>query len=483
MYRNANQLVFSFYVFAAESAGLVHDFGNMFEKVGSPAVSEDAETLLDSVLMFIRYYETNETFDLLTHSMGPGLVAIVMHNFSQFLGDVMGQKLDHTTQYCGKRLFPNMYMDKLRNIINSIVVDRAEEYMSKLVKGQEDKSDNKSDTKKKKTSKKHSHQQADKTKFVVDDSDLEEIEVLTDSCSENENNFMTLTSSSGTAYHPPSKHTTKSRYGKREGNDDIVRWIMMMQHTLQEQKKQINKLTTENSEAKDKLKKLRAHKKPLKQSNLKTFLSTPLVDIDSSDDDALDDDNKIPDSMQPSKDTLDNMATGSDVGSVFQCSGVVRNQKKRAQIDSDSTMKQHDMPTAMSDESESEIDKVVRTKLEMEQKLKDAQNKLLQQKMEAKARTFQDHIICAIRDLRATLMECYGAAKTNEQLVAACNKFYEEVETILILGYTFRIGNDFVGRVERSILAGQTPKQQFICTKTDNSEADPILGDVTDIIY
>ena len=208
-----------------------------------------------------------------------------------------------------------------------------------------------------------------------------------------------------------------------------------------------------------------------------------MVDVDSSDDDALDDNNKIPDSMQPNKDTLDNVATGSNVGSVFQCSGVVHKQKKWARIDSNSTVKQHDMPMAMSDESESEIDKLVRTKLEMEQKLKDTQNKLLQQKMEAKARTFQDHIICTIRDLRATLMECYGAAKTDEHLVAARNKFCEEVETISILGYIFRVRENFVGRVERSILAGQTPEQQFICTKTDNSEADSILGDVTDIIY
>ena len=137
----------------------------------------------------------------------------------------------------------------------------------------------------------------------------------------------------------------------------------------------------------------------------------------------------------------------------------------------------------MSEESESEIDKLVRTKLEMEQKLKDAQNKLLQQKMEAKARTFQDQVICAIRNLRATLMECYGTAKTDECLVAARNKFCEKVETISVLGYTFCTGEDFVGRVERSILAGQTPEQQFICTRTDNSEADPILGDVTNIIY
>ena len=119
----------------------------------------------------------------------------------------------------------------------------------------------------------------------------------------------------------------------------------------------------------------------------------------------------------------------------------------------------------------------------MEQKLKDAQNKLLQQKMEAKARTYQDQIICAIRDFRATLMECYGAAKTNEQLAGAHNKFCEEVETVSHMAYMFCIGEDFLSRVERSILAGQTPEQQFICTKTDNSEADPILGNVTDIIY
>ena len=163
-YRNANQFFSPFYVFAAESVRLVHDFGNVFEKVVAPAVSEDAETLLDTVLMLVRYYETNETFDLLTHGMGSGLVAVVMHNFLPFLGDLMGQKLDHATQYRGERLFPNMYMDKLRNIINSIVVDRADEYTGKLVKGQE--SYNKSNTKKKKPSKKH-HQQAEKLKFVV----------------------------------------------------------------------------------------------------------------------------------------------------------------------------------------------------------------------------------------------------------------------------------------------------------------------------
>ena len=74
---------------------LVHDLASVFERVVQPVVSDEAECLLDGVLMFVRYYETNKNFDLLTHGMGPGIVAVVMHNFSQFMGDLMGQKLDH----------------------------------------------------------------------------------------------------------------------------------------------------------------------------------------------------------------------------------------------------------------------------------------------------------------------------------------------------------------------------------------------------
>ena len=118
-----------------ESVQLVHDLGNVFEKVISPAVSQEAEPILDAVLMFMRFYEQNEHFDLLTHRVGPGVVAVVMHNFSNFLGDLMGQKLVHRQKYEGKRLFPTMYMDKLRSIVNLIVVDGTDKYTGKNVEG------------------------------------------------------------------------------------------------------------------------------------------------------------------------------------------------------------------------------------------------------------------------------------------------------------------------------------------------------------
>ena len=98
--------------FVVESVQLVHNFGEVFERVPGPAVSDAGKTLLDAVLMFVCYYEQNEEFDLLTHGMGPSLVSVVMHNFSEFLGDVMGQKLEHNTRYRGKRLYPQMYMEK-----------------------------------------------------------------------------------------------------------------------------------------------------------------------------------------------------------------------------------------------------------------------------------------------------------------------------------------------------------------------------------
>ena len=89
-YCSHGAIIFS--VFVAKSVILVHEFGHIFEKVTAPAVSDSAATLLDTALMFIRYYKTNEHFDLLTHGMGPGLVSVVMHNFSQFMGELMGQK-------------------------------------------------------------------------------------------------------------------------------------------------------------------------------------------------------------------------------------------------------------------------------------------------------------------------------------------------------------------------------------------------------
>ena len=234
-------LFFVFGVFLAESVQLVHNLGNVFEKVISPAVSEEAESILNTVLMFVRFYEQNEHFDLLTHGVGPGVIAVVMHNFSNFLGDLMGQKLIHGQKYGGKRLFPTMYMDKLRSIVNSIVVDHTDEYTGKMLKApQETKPVTKTKKGKKTQGQDSKQQQQQQLDNETSDDDIE-IVSDTESCSTNENDFTTLTSGMGQAYHLPSRHTSKSRYGRSKGEkdatDDVIQRIEEMRHTLEKSRK------------------------------------------------------------------------------------------------------------------------------------------------------------------------------------------------------------------------------------------------------
>ena len=103
--------------------------------------------------------------------------------------------------------------------------------------------------------------------------------------------------------------------------------------------------------------------------------------------------------------------------------------------------------------------------------------------MEGKACDFQDHIVKVIQDFRNVVMDCFGALKTDECLVQPREYLASETEAKSLMGFTFCVGDGFVEQVKKSLLAGQTPEQQYSCTKIDNSVDDPVSGHVTDIIY
>ena len=300
-------------------------------------MSEEAESILDAVLMFVQFYEQNEHFDLLTHGVGPGVVAVVMHNFSNFLEDLMGQKLVQGQKYGGKRLFPTMYMDKLRSIVNSIVVDHTDKYTGKMLKAPQETKPITKTKKGKKTQGQDSKQQQQQQDDETSDDD---IEIVSDaeSCSTNENDFTTLTLGMGQAYHPPSRHTSKSCYrrnkGEKDATDDVIQRIEEMRRTLEKQKRQINKLTSQNNTAKQQIKQINERKvqpgvSGLKQSKIKSFVSMQISDslnLDSSDEE---EDNGAwkPDSTQQG-------ATGSNAGSGhIPCSSVVHKKPKPKRID------------------------------------------------------------------------------------------------------------------------------------------------------
>ena len=294
----------------------------------------------------------------------------------------------------------------------------------------------------------------------------------------------------GQAYHPPSRHTSKSCYrrskGEKDATDDVIQRIEEMRHTLEKQKRQITKLTSQNNAAKQQIKQINECKvqpgvSGLKQSKMKSFVSTQIWDslnLDSSDEE---EDNGAwkPDSTQQG-------ATGSDGGlGHIPCSGMVHKKPKRKGIDSElqPSVKQDNTPTNISDDSETELDKLIRTRNEVEEKLRVTQQKLLEQRMEGKARNFQDHIVKVIRDFRTVIMDCFSALKTDEHLVQAREHLASETEAKSLMGFTFHVGDGFMEWVKKSLLAGQTPEQQYSCTKVDNSVDDPVSGHVTDIIY
>ena len=67
--------------------------------------------------------------------------------------------MDHMMTYCGKLLFLKIYLDKLHNIVNSIVADKTDEYTGKMCKAQQEKQSNVA--KKKRTKKQGEKQQVE----------------------------------------------------------------------------------------------------------------------------------------------------------------------------------------------------------------------------------------------------------------------------------------------------------------------------------
>ena len=109
--------------FAAEGVQLVYDFGAILDKVVKPVVGEGAKTIQDAILMFEHYYENNEQIDYSTHGIGPGIIALVLHLFMEFLGLLVNQKLDHSITGPTTMTPLSVYVEKLRDIVSTVVTD------------------------------------------------------------------------------------------------------------------------------------------------------------------------------------------------------------------------------------------------------------------------------------------------------------------------------------------------------------------------
>ena len=110
------------------------------EHVQKPMLGGPDATIHEALLMFMCYFETNETFDMLTHGMGPGLLGHVIHALIESLGPVVCSiKADCQTPATVVPMHLGQYVSKLDEIVETVVVDEMDLVSGKLVKKAEEK--------------------------------------------------------------------------------------------------------------------------------------------------------------------------------------------------------------------------------------------------------------------------------------------------------------------------------------------------------
>ena len=122
-----------------------------------------------------------------------------------------------------------------------------------------------------------------------------------------------------------------------------------------------------------------------------------------------------------------------------------------------------------------------RQKQDLSERYDSLEAQMLEQRMDNKARTFQDKIGEEIRDLHSAMFS--GCGEETEVLKIAWEQLDVATVTVQSFGYKFTVSEQFRERIERFVNSGQIPEKLLHCLCTDNSENDPITGPTVDIVY
>ena len=271
---------------AAEGVQFVCDFGVIMDKVIGPAVSSEAKTILEALLMFERYYENCEMFDLYTHGIGPGIVGIVVHKRIDYLGGVAKEKLKHDKQSPLNYAPLSVYVSKIKSIVGTVVVEEVEETTGRLKKADEVKKAAAVETTKpmdapkvkkrtniKHTERKREHVSSSVNEVQVVDSDSgESSDSSCVSCDSDEWQFSTITSPQGLAYQPPDKHLKPSWYSDKKEEvvsiETMEKQLNTLKSVFKQRETEVAKLKRENKQALDRLDQLGKGNKDTVQKHL-----------------------------------------------------------------------------------------------------------------------------------------------------------------------------------------------------------------------
>ena len=330
-------------------------------------------------MMFEHYYEQNEAFDHYTHGIGPGIVGFVIHAFMEFMGELVNQEIDHQVTNPKKGTLLCVYVSKLHEIVSSVVTEEADESTGHLCKVEEMKSKEKDVVPPK--SKSHARTKHMERKQVDDVEELDNVDIVSVSGSEDENNFTTLLGPTGLEYHPPSRKKQPSRFSHKEQSVDISSKIDSLRTVMEQQQSKINRLIRENESARNKIKKLQVKKtSDTKQTKMSSFVTTQQSTCLDSDSDVQEVRIKKPDSTQPK------IVQSSDSGLEDIPSAQATQKKKQcACIESTSSIEKQEEKREVDTEDDPEAAVVMelrQKKADLEDRCREMEEKLLEQRMD-----------------------------------------------------------------------------------------------------
>ena len=137
-----------------------------------------------------------------------------------------------------------------------------------------------------------------------------------------------------------------------------------------------------------------------------------------------------------------------------------------------------------SDESEAEgVDALLCKKYQVEEELKQMKLKMEAMEWDTRARGYRETIEKGVVLFRKALLNNLGNREESNQLKEMRGNMARCTRTLAKNGFKLGVCEDFMERVEKTVLSGEIPEQKMELVKTDDSVDNLVVGFVRDVSY
>ena len=182
----------------------------------------------------------------------------------------------------------------------------------------------------------------------------------------------------------------------------------------------------------------------------------------------------------------------SDDASLILGRSQVQPMRRRRRISSEKSSVAEDVQPSSSrlsgdtEESEGEpeeVDALLRKRDQVEEELEQMKLKVEGMEWENRARRYHETIQKCVEIFRKVLMNNFGNREESDHLKEVREDMVRCTRTLAKNGFTLRVCEDFIERVEKTVRSGEVPEQKMEMTKTDDSVDNFVVGFVRDVTY